>query len=161
MIIPSGSKSPTGAECNVPTSSHTWGEIARVCRRICVLWERGDSAAAERVRATDLARAIETLRAESGDSDEAIQKRLDAIMVIEEERVANAAVLAELLAPMLGGSTPASFAAAAIHPPATLAHELPVTGSAPERPRPVNIADFIDEMLAQERAEPHGHRRAS
>lgn len=126
-----------------------------------MLKERGDSDAAERLRTGDLASAIESRRAESGESDEAIRARLDAIMAVEEERVANAAVLAELLAPMLGASASARVAASGVHPPATPAIEPPATASAPERPRPVNIADFIDEMLAQERGEPHGHRRAS
>lgn len=132
-----------------------------------MLEERGDEVAADTLRGGELAQALAAVRAETLDSPEAVQLRFDYIMVEERERVANAAVLAELLAPMLGARAPAASFASAPHA-AEASVEAPAVAPsavaaapAPERPRPADIADFIDEMLAQERTDPHGHRRAS
>ncbi len=124
-----------------------------------MLEERGEDSAADALRGGELATALAALRAEALEPPEAVQLCFDYILVEERERVANAAVLAELLAPMLGTRAPAGIAAPAVHATPMPAADTPTTP--PERPRPVNIADFIDEMLAQERAEPPGHRRAS
>ncbi|HEY1109973.1 MAG TPA: hypothetical protein VGE76_15090, partial [Opitutaceae bacterium] len=90
-----------------------------------------------------------------------IQQRLTSLFAIEEERVADASVLAELLLPALRGDISAQ-AASATPSPAQL--EIPVAAAAVPRPpaattpppppaprkRSTDIATFIDEMLAQE-----------
>ena len=99
------------------------------------------------------------------DSDAAVSERLNTIFAHEAERVANAAVLAELLVPALVEklqpqlrAEPAAAAAFdSIAPPVPIEK----TGT----PRAASIADFIDEMIAQEkppaRPGPGAQRRAS
>lgn len=85
-----------------------------------------------------------------------IPTRLQALLATEEARVADAFLLAEVLAPLIAAqiaSTPAAVAGA------SLAREPRVAPAAPSRP-PVarqrddpapSIADLIDGMLGQER----------
>jgi len=124
-----------------------------------VLRERGRSEEAEQLRASSLEQLLSDRRSE-GEPDATIDDHLAAILVTEQERVANAAVLAELLLPILSehlrSSAPLAKIAAVAAPPARppAAPRVPSTG----------IADFIDEMIAQERADgsdPASHRRAS
>lgn len=134
--------------------------MARLCRRICVLRERGDAVEAARLESEPLAELIASLHA-AGESEAAVQQRVAALFAVEEERVADAAVLAELLLPALQGrmaitsqeparnhisDTPRPAFVAAV-PPAPV-----------PRKRSTDIATFIDEMLEQEDA---ATRRAS
>ena len=84
------------------------------------------------------------------DTDEAVTERLNALFATEAERVANAALLAELVAPMLADHlrplTAPAIAPVAVAPVASL----PPTAK-PVQPRPGSIADFIDDMIAQEK----------
>ncbi len=119
------------------------GECAAVCRRICLLRQRGDAEAAEQLEESELPR----LRAELGE------ERLHALLVAEEERVANASALAEILLPLLRET----HAASAVPPPLTVIHSNTAPIVQVRRPargtsEPRGIADFIDEMIAQERA---------
>lgn len=88
------------------------------------------------------------------DSDTEIAERLNAIFATEAERVANAAVLCELLLPALAekfqlqAKPPAP--AAAMEPSLATAPSVP-TAEKPAAPRAASIADFIDEMIAQEK----------
>lgn len=119
------------------------------------------------MRQGPLAEALAAMRA-NGASEPFVSQQLETIFAAEAERVANASVLAELLRPMLtqqlASGTPASAAplvdstspipagAPFVSAPPTAA----ATPAKPEvpRPGPMDIASFIDDMLAQERAEP-------
>src|SRR5436189_74039 len=108
---------------------------------MCILHEQGNDAEAERLRTTALTAALARAKTNE-ESDSLLTARLDALFAVERERVANAAVLAELLAPLLGerSAVVVPFPSAA------------VKASTPARARAASIADFIDEMIAQERA---------
>lgn len=132
-----------------------------MCRRICVLRERGESMEAARLETDELAELLAALRA-GGETDDAIQQRLTTLFAIEEERVADAAVLAELLLPALRGHATTPDAASGASEPARPdiageknASSRPSAATAPAAPpeprkRSTDIATFIDEMLAQE-----------
>lgn len=167
MTYPTASKIPAAPGSPISTSAASWDDIARLCRRICLLRERGDEIAAETLTRDALAPALAAYRFAAGENDTAIDVRLHATFEIERERVANATVLAELLAPLLREQVDATMAAnvsaqksageaSALQPNRAAAPPPP----APMRHEPADIADFIDEMLAQERpAKPA--RRAS
>lgn len=124
-----------------------WAEIGRIYRRICVLRLNGRAAEASRLHDGEFSAAVEALRAENAD-DPDFPVQLEAQLNAEEERAAEAVALAELLLPMLTeqlGRAPAP----AIRPAAAPARP------AGARPAP-DIADFIDEMLAHDRAERPG-----
>jgi hypothetical protein len=135
-----------------------------VCRRVCILRERGQNEEAERLRAGELMTMLAAIRAPD-DSDATITDRLNALFATEAERVANAAVLAEILVPMIAEQlrplTASSAAANEIPAPSVVAP----APSKPVQPRPASIADFIDDMIAQERPldrpGPGAQRRAS
>jgi len=125
--------------------------VVGLCRRICVLDARSETAAAAQLRAGPLAAALARCRAE-GETEEAISANLAATLHVETERVANAGVLAELMVPLLVGKLGiAGNTAAGAHSqtvPSTAAKSRHQTPAAPRIPG--NIADFIDEMIAQE-----------
>ena len=135
---------------NFPAPAVSWSDVALVCRRVCLLRERGQNEVAERLRAGELMTVLAAIRT-PGDSDAGITERLNAIFAAEAERVANAAVLAEILVPMLTeqlrplGVAPVasstSVPAPVVSPPV----------AKPPQPRPASIADFIDDMIAQEK----------
>lgn len=123
-----------------------------------MLRERGQLDDAAQLEATDLTALLAVCRRTSHDAE--IGPRLEAIFAAEEERVANAAILAELLLPLLSRELRASFPAA----PLISADSPSASGAASAPPRPPrtdppDIAGFIDEMLALD--EPASHRRAS
>jgi len=124
-----------------------WSEVGRTCRRICLLRAAGRYAEAQRIEDTELAAAAaKASREGSGPGPEA-DARLATMLAGEAERVAAAVAFAEILAPMLSerlGDRAAIHAQAPKHP-----HRGPGTG-APGGVR--GIADFIEEMLAQDRA---------
>ncbi len=106
------------------------------------------------MQSTELSRALAALRAipeAAADSD----ARLRALFAAEEERVLNARVLAELLVPLLsehlGGLRPPAPRRATVASPAPAAAAAEPAVPAGSGPTP-GIADFIDEMLAQDRA---------
>lgn len=141
--------------------------MARLVRRVCVLRERGEVDAAENLRNGALASLIEFLHT-SGDDPASIDQRIEVIYVTEQERVANASALAELLLPLLTDSAPVFGASAESAPSVTTMPSPPPTApiAPPDKParRPGDIADFLDDMIAQERAEdadPSSRRRAS
>ena len=125
-----------------------------------MLREQGEESEADRVQSAALAELLIALRTPA-ETDAAFDQRVDAIFAVERERVANAAVLAELLAPLLAERLPVAAQSAAPKTPAggpvaRVTRPLPVA--------PAGIADFIDEMIAQERTDgtpPGAHRRAS
>ena len=105
------------------------------------------------------------------DSDAAIAERLNAIFAAESERVANAAVLCELLLPVLAekfhlqAKPPTPLVAAVTLEPAPASPPSEPIAEKPAAPRAASIADFIDEMIAQEKPPPRSggntQRRAS
>lgn len=135
--------------------------MIRLCRRIAVLSESGEHEEAEQVRAGELATALLALRTTAGVTAAEIDRELASIFAAEQERVAHAAVLAEMLAPLLRDRLAASAATIVPHP-ALPSETSPALTAAP-RASSGDITDFIDEMLAQERAQPGpgDRRRAS
>lgn len=126
-----------------------------MCRRVCLLRERGETKAAGDLHDGPLHALATALRAPE-ESDAALAQRVAATLAVEAERVANAAVLAELLAPLLGEMrTPLAAAPRMPSSPPSVAN------SSPARVPPADIADFIDEMIAQERSPRRAERRAS
>lgn len=130
-----------------------------------MLRERGERAEAARLEAEQLPDLLASLHA-AGESEDEIQRRLISLFAIEEERVADAAVLAELLLPALRGESSAPANSVAVAPvradsaatiAATATTNRPPTAAAPPPPpaprkRSTDIATFIDEMLEQESA---------
>ena len=114
-----------------------------------MLRERGQSDVAERLRSGELMTLLATIRT-PGDSDAAITERLNAIFAAEAERVANAAVLAEILVPMLTEQL-RPLGASSIAPTPVPAPVVAPPVAKPRQPRPASIADFIDDMIAQEK----------
>lgn len=105
---------------------------------------------AQRLEDTEFAAAAAQAREAFGHGPEA-DARLDALLVAERDRVAAAVAFAEVLAPML------SERLCALAPVRRLAGNVPVP-DAPETRRlgeARGIADFIEEMLAQDRAGAH------
>lgn len=143
---------PFPSELNSPASPPAWSDVARLCRRVCVLREQGRHADAETLQRQELDPLLEILRT-GADPQPTLDARLAATMAEESERVANATVLAELLAPMLGprtGTGELTASVAALRP--TTAHGAPAIAAPRGEPvRPAaSIADFLDEMIAQE-----------
>jgi hypothetical protein len=141
---------PNPSVSNFPAQAPSWSDLARLCRRVCVLRERGLAADAERVRAGELTEMLAALRTPD-DTEETIAQRLAATFAVEAERVANAAVLAELLAPLIAEHTRPATGPVAMRSDST--SPLPVPKPAP-RAGPLDLADFIDDMIAQERPPP-------
>src|SRR5687768_1981164 len=136
---------------NFPAPPVAWSDIARVCRRVCMLRERGHAEDAERLRAGELMAMVAALRTPA-ETDAAVSERLNAIFAVEAERVANAAVLAELLLPTLVEklqlpSRPHTVLESPVTP---ISAAPPAPVEKPAAPRAASIADFIDEMIAQE-----------
>ena len=114
-----------------------------------MLRERGQNDVAERLRSGELMTLLAAIRT-PGDSDAAITERLNAIFAAEAERVANAAVLAEILVPMLTEQLRPLGASSAAPTPVPAPVVAPPMAT-PRQPRPASIADFIDDMIAQEK----------
>lgn len=130
-----------------------------------MLRERGQTVEAGRLETQELPGLLEALHSDT-ETAESVAARVADIFARESERVADAAVLAELLAPLLRQTafvdTPLARAVEAATP--SVPDATVETVAAPARPRPGNIADFIDEMIAQERPPDRttrGARRAS
>jgi hypothetical protein len=124
--------------------------VGKVHRRICFLRFEGRSAEAQSVNDQEFAAAVAEARKDS-NSDAEADVLLRSIEVEDEERVADAIAFAEVLVPMLSErqrvASPAS-ARAADHPRQRRAALEPAGESR-------GIADFIDDMLAQDRAGSH------
>ena len=132
-----------------PEPSH-WDDVRRIYRRICVLRATGKIDDAAELEHGEFAHAVSVARiAAVAGEDEA------AILSAEAERVANAGILAELLAPLLAEHLRTD--------PRLTASRAPISATVPiEKPKPVpavrpsapvipSITDLIDGMLAQER----------
>ena len=120
-----------------------------------MLRERGHNEEAERLRAGELMAMLATVRAPD-ESDATVTERLNALFAVEAERVANAAVLAEILVPMISEQLRPAISTGVAAPgvPQPGVPVAPLTSVTvaprPAAPRPASIADFIDDMIAQE-----------
>lgn len=135
-----------------------WDAVARVCRRICVLRSIDRYVEAEELHSTELMSLLSALRPNAE-----AETRVQAIFAAEEKRVADAQALAEVLAPLVAEllrAAPLSIPAPASAPAATPVSPAP-TDSRPTRATAPSIADFIDDMIAQERPPSRALRRAS
>ena len=140
-------------------------------RRVCVLRSSGKSADAEALFSGQLASAI----AQAREVQELSETQLGAIFSAEEDRVDNAQTLAEILLPLLtaAGATAAlqrnfssqrfSDSDATVNGERGLDPASELAGSQANNTSPMlpGIADFIDEMLTQDRApaDPRNARR--
>lgn len=133
---------------------HPWDDVRRIYRRICLLRAKGEDEEAARLEHTELAGALSTARLTASGSD------LDepALLAEEAARVANATVLAELLAPLLAEQLRANPAVAPVA--TTSNHAAPAlnrAAAAPAKPAvqaAPSITDLIDGMLSQRPARP-------
>jgi hypothetical protein len=124
-----------------------WIEVGRVYRRICLLRSEGLAREAKLAEDTEFAEAASRVRGDS--ATEAVSlAQLRALMTEEEERVCEAIAFAEVLAPMLARRL--SDAQPPRFPPASA----PRAGRAGAPGETRGIADFIDDMLAQDRTNP-------
>lgn len=164
----------SAASCPFPLNSvaaSRWREVQALYRRLCVLRSAEKNSEAAELESGLLPPALEALRG----SSTVTQQQLDALFAAEEERVASARLLAEILLPMLTAATLPRNLAQATEASATSRKDNPATtvpdvsplpslpveaSSANTTPGLPGIADFIDEMLSQERA-PRGSRRSA
>lgn len=142
--------------------------MVNLCRRICHLRFFAHLAEADSLQMNELPRLLALLPTAPD-----VDARLHDVFASEEKRMADARALAELLAPLLAEqlrsvfvSLPASslqapasapqpssspFATPALSPAAASATSAPKPAARPVRTTVPGIADFIDDMLAQER----------
>jgi hypothetical protein len=124
-----------------------WDDVRRIYRRVCVLRAKGARDDAAELENTELARVLAAARlSELSPDEEALIFRQEA------DRVANASVLAELLAPLLAEELGAH---ARLAPAASASSPTPVTPKPANVPRPASakppsITDLLDGMLSQE-----------
>jgi hypothetical protein len=114
---------------------------------MCFLRFEGMESEAQVVEETEFAEAAARAR-RSAASDFEADSLLSALLADERERVAGAVAFAEVLVPLLSRGLPGLSPPAAAAPPATRRARMPA------RDESRGIADFIDDMLAQERAGP-------
>jgi hypothetical protein len=128
-----------------------WAEVATIYRRICVLRLRGqtvDSAHLESIALTAALAAAELAHATPAE----FEQRMRALFQAEEDRVHSAAILAELLAPLLAERLGSAVAPA--RPASVPAPRPPAMNPAPTASEPAAIADLIEGMLDQQRTAP-------
>ncbi|HEY5228143.1 MAG TPA: hypothetical protein VIJ19_06355 [Opitutaceae bacterium] len=122
-----------------------WIEVGRIFRRICFLRSEGLSAEAHRLEEGDFAAAAARARVGAGSEFEA-ESILQALLTDEKERVCDAIAFAEILVPMLAErlAGKAGPVRAAAHVPKKVRAESPAAAR--------DIADFIDDMLRQDKS---------
>ena len=128
--------------------------ITRIIRRICLLREQNNILAAEQLEQNEFAAALRELVLLHGPELLSERELLD-IYRAEEKRVADAAVLAELLAPpLIRALSTASVSLSPARPNAAATNgrdtSIPFSRTAVEGASPM-IADLLDAMLASER----------
>lgn len=134
---------------NVAAPDIPWSQIALICRRVCVLRERGLHVEADELQAGALADAVAAVQA-SGVAPEACEARVEKIFIHESDRVATAAVVAELLLPALLERLKAPAPSMSAPTPLPARSAVPrVVMTPPPRCGGASIADFIDAMIAQ------------
>lgn len=152
---------------NTPRSAELEADALRLYRRICVLRATGETIAADHLESGDFTRALAEVSAArpgarpetepAADDESPWQARLAA----ERRRVEDTQLLAELLVPLLAGRLADSLAAnlslglgsEASAGTAAAARKAKASRDRATPSAPLEIADFIEGMLAQERAE--------
>lgn len=129
-------------------------EITRLIRRICLLREQNNMLAAEQLEQNEFAAALRDLLRVHGP-ELLTERELLEIFRVEEKRVADAAVLAELITPQIAralASVPLSLPPARLGATAVGARDtaIPFSRAAVAGTSPM-IADLLDAMLATER----------
>lgn len=129
-------------------------EITRLIRRICLLREQNNMLAAEQLEQNEFAAALRDLLLVHGPELLSESELLE-IFRTEEKRVADAAVLAELIVPQLVralSTAPLSLSPARPGAAASSARDtsIPFSRTAAAGTSPM-IADLLDAMLASER----------
>jgi hypothetical protein len=120
--------------------------VASIYRHVCLLRVQGQLDAAATLQATRLAEALHTVETLIGDSTVFVTRRKE-LFALEESRVQQAALTAQLVASLLSSNSPAAGANAP--------KPVPVRPAVPRAPLPATetdaIAGLIDGMLDQER----------
>lgn len=119
-------------------------DLRRLYRRICVLRQGRRLTEALALEQGELPARLAAVRA-AGAADQVAD-----ILAAEEVRVAEARLLAELIAPILADSLNLTLTSAPSASPTRAASARPALAREATAPAP-SIADFIDGMLAQER----------
>jgi len=125
--------------------------VGRIYRRICFLRFDGQSGEASRLEFSELKEAVDAAKSASESTDEA-ESILRRLLEEEGERVSEAVAIAEVLIPMLADRIPAAIPARGpASSPLGVSHRPRIGPDPSER----SIADFIDDMLVQERQPEH------
>lgn len=135
-----------------PVAAGGLSGVGRLIRQICVLRERADPLQATRLQETELANAVRDVRLAQGP-DALPESELQAMFATEERRVAEAAILTELLLPRLVEALPASTGPMGVAAARTIARP-PLAEVAARVTAPTGspaIPDLLDAMLAAER----------
>ena len=132
-------------------SEEPWTRLATLCRRICVLRAQGLTAAADQLHASEFSAALATLRNESGQIDLFDDERVRLLQAIEQERVTNAMLMAELIQSLVNSADritrTGTAAASPASPPVPFTPANPIRRAPP--PESLSIADLLDDMLTQ------------
>jgi len=121
-----------------------WREVGQIYRRVCWLHSQSRDAEAQLMRETQLATAVAAARA--SPIAPATDAQLQAVLDQEADRVATAVALVELLTPILNASPPFAGRAPPVRAAAAVRDRPPRPSDSPTP----SVADFIDDMLAQE-----------
>ena len=125
--------------------------MGRIYRRICFLRFDGQASEASRLEFSELKEAIDAAKSSSASTDEA-DSILRRLLEEEGERVSEAVAFAEVLIPMLADRLPPAIPARnPAASPSSASHRARVGPDPAER----SIADFIDDMLVQDRQPAH------
>lgn len=126
-------------------------ELARLCRKICIARERDGQL--DRSLESEFQHALAEIHAHFG-SESVSEEDLWEIVRVEEKRVADASVIAELLLPRLltalRSQLPAPAPSPSLAPPPSASTPEPRTLSPAA---PLGIADLLEGMLDQQRSE--------
>lgn len=156
------------AHAQVPSfATSPWDEVAQIYRQVCLLRLQGRGAEAAQLYAGKFSEALDVIEQFAGPGP-VTEARVQSLLAAEDERVAQASVLAELLTPLLverlreiflpDRAQPLSEKSPAVDSPAGAPANFP--GVKPAHSSAPTIADFIEGMLAQERSSPPGAHRA-
>jgi hypothetical protein len=154
-----------------PPTDAPRAELARLCRQICLAREQGATAAGKSLD-DDLSQALSSIRTTYGIESVHENDLLD-LYRTEYTRVADASLLAELIAPKIAArlraegtftDAPPSQSASPARPPTSPAAPRPLSASStlPAAPAaPPGIADLLDGMLEQDREDERTRRTGS
>lgn len=135
----------------LPAADSPLAGITRLIRRVCLLREHGDAVQAGQLCDTGLADAVRDYRLAHGP--EALPEgELQAMFVVEERRVAEAAILSELMVPRLVACFPRpGDPVRSTRPRSEPERDAGPAGSPSAPAGPPHISDLLDAMLAAER----------